>query len=95
MANEFDVSPEELQRIFDELIQPRLFRNAKPYPRGERPVLVQLGGQLAAGKSHALNDIVVRHGGRIVQLSPDQLRTFHPRYEEIMRDRPHEMRWSP
>lgn len=91
MANEFDVSPEELQRIFDELIQPRLFRNAKPYPRGERPVLVQLGGQLAAGKSHALNDIVVRHGGRIVQLSPDQLRTFHPRYEEIMRDRPHEM----
>jgi hypothetical protein len=87
----YEVSPERLQQIFDKRIKKLLFGSIKPVAPGERPVLILLGGQTAAGKSSALNGISERHGDDIAQINPDDFRLFHPKLDEIMRDAPHEM----
>ncbi|MFY7065491.1 zeta toxin family protein [Nocardiopsis changdeensis] len=87
----YDVGPEQLREIFDEYIKDLVFGDAQPAPPGQRPVMVQLGGQLAAGKSHALKGVINRHQGRVALVSPDDFRAYHPRYSEIMRERPQEM----
>ncbi|MGA5425184.1 zeta toxin family protein [Streptomyces lavendulocolor] len=48
------------------------------------PVVVLLGAQPAAGKSQAMAAVEQRHAGRsLVPLTGDELRAFHPRYEEL------------
>lgn len=91
MPAPYEVSPERLQKIFDKRIKKLLFGDIKPVAPGERPTLILLGGQTAAGKSSALNGISERHGDDIAQINPDDFRLFHPELNEIMRDAPHEM----
>ncbi|MFE1400369.1 zeta toxin family protein [Nocardiopsis dassonvillei] len=88
--SDFEVDRDELADIFTTAIRDLVFENAVPYPPGQRPVMVQLGGQLAAGKSTAMADIQARHGVHVVELKPDTFRPFHPQYARIVRDHPHE-----
>ena len=82
---------EELREIFHQEIVPMVFGGLEPFPQGQKPVLVQLIGQLAAGKSTALGDILERYPGRMAEVTPDRYRAFHPNYTQVMRERPHEM----
>lgn len=91
MADPYEVSEEQLQEIFDDYIKDLVFGKVTPTPAGERPVMVQLGGQLAAGKSSALKAIIARHSNQVARVSPDDFRDYHPKIDEIMRDHPQEM----
>lgn len=88
--SDFEVDLKELTNIFTDGIRDLVFEGATSYPPGQRPVMVQLGGQLAAGKSTAMADIQARHGVHVVELKPDTFRPFHPQYARIMREHPHE-----
>ncbi|MDA8371438.1 MAG: zeta toxin family protein [Nocardiopsaceae bacterium] len=89
MADE--VSEERLRQIFEKRIVRFLgFANADPV-HGRPPLVVLLGGQMAAGKSSSLARIIERHGGAIIPVSPDDFRAFHPAYEHIMAERPHDL----
>ncbi|GAB3209699.1 Zeta toxin [Marinactinospora thermotolerans DSM 45154] len=90
MADPYEVPKGELQDIFDEYIKGLVFGGVTPTPRGERPVMVQLGGQLAAGKTRALKAIISRHGDRVARVSPDDFRDYHTKIDEIMREHPQE-----
>ena len=65
MADE--VSEERLRQIFEKRIVRFLgFANADPV-HGRPPLVVLLGGQMAAGKSSSLARIIERHGGAIIR----------------------------
>lgn len=74
MPEPYEVRPEKLREIFDEYIKDLVFGDTQPAPPGQRPVMVQLGGQLAAGKSHALKGVIDRHRGQVALVSPDDFR---------------------
>lgn len=87
----FEVDEPTLRAIFEEELRPFVFDGIDPYPPGERPVFVQLGGQLAAGKSTALRSLMAQYQGRLAILSPDDYRRFHPQIDQIRHDHPHRM----
>ena len=91
MATPYEVPRKKLEKIFEDRIVPLVFGETERFAPGEKPVLVQLIGQLAAGKSTALGNILNQYPGRMAEVSPDQYRTYHPQYKQIMRERPHEM----
>ncbi|MET9797789.1 zeta toxin family protein [Nocardiopsis alba] len=78
------VSDGELHAIFEEEVMPFVFRNRHP---AERPELVLLGAQPAAGKSKA-QAAVFRTHPTVVPLSGDALRRFHPHYDALMEHDP-------
>jgi predicted ABC-type ATPase len=73
----------EHQRIFERDIVPAVFSGAKST---DRPVAVIFGGQPGAGKSAAVDATVRELGerGGAVQVIGDELRSYHPRYAELM-----------
>src|SRR5690606_23939959 len=74
-------------RIFAEEVRRFVFEGY-PKPVG-RPTLVLLGAQPAAGKSSAAAGLERRHpGGDLVPLTGDELRPFHPDYDEIVAEDP-------
>jgi predicted ABC-type ATPase len=82
-AEKYKLTEAEHQAIFDRRIKPDLFAGAKP---SEQPVAIIFGGQPGAGKSAAVDDAVRSLAGRggAVQVIGDDLRSFHPRYAELM-----------
>jgi UDP-N-acetylglucosamine kinase len=74
----------ELHTIFKDEVMPFVFRNHRP---AERPELVLLGAQPAAGKSKAQASIFRSHP-TVVPLSGDALRRFHPHYDALMEHHP-------
>lgn len=73
----------EHQSIFERDIVPALFSRAKST---DRPVAVIFGGQPGAGKSAAVDASVreLAERGGAVQIIGDELRSYHPRYAELM-----------
>lgn len=75
------LTEQQLRGYFDEYVRGYVFDDYQPQAK---PVLVLLGGQPAAGKSHAMAEAVRRHNGTVVPLTGDDLRPFHPRYKELL-----------
>lgn len=60
-----------------------------PYTSGlDEPTLVLVGGRPAAGKSRAIARATQGRAGELVPLSGDDLRPFHPQFEQLTRDHP-------
>lgn len=78
------LAPEQHRAIYEDRIAPRLFRTASPV---ETPAAVILGGQPGAGKSAMIAQAAqdFREAGGIVRIIGDNLRSFHPGYEELQR----------
>lgn len=75
------LSAAELQRIFNEDIRPYYFPDNQP--TATRPTIVLVGGQPGSGKSNATPRLIKERPG-IIPLSGDDLRAFHPQYEQLM-----------
>ncbi|MFB8314678.1 zeta toxin family protein [Streptomyces sp. NPDC055961] len=75
------LTEDQLRARFEERVKEFVFGGYEPQ---ETPALVLLGGQPAAGKSQAMAATVRRHGGTLVPLTGDELRPFHPRYQELL-----------
>ncbi|MGX1806327.1 zeta toxin family protein [Nocardia sp. NPDC055321] len=80
------VTPEQLERIFHEQIVPKLLSGATSVPDTETPEVVVVGGQMGAGKSTMIADVVATFADRggVTQISGDDFFKFHPRYPELM-----------
>ncbi|MGV9409180.1 zeta toxin family protein [Nocardia sp. NPDC003693] len=80
------VTPEQLERVFHEQIVPKLLSGATSVPDTETPEVVVVGGQMGAGKSTMIADVVATFADRggVTQISGDDFFKFHPRYPELM-----------
>jgi len=82
--DQYRLSEAEHQAIFEHNIKPDLFASAKSV---DAPVAVIFGGQPGAGKSAALDvakDELAQRGGA-VEIIGDDLRSYHPKYDVLMR----------
>lgn len=82
--DQYRLSETEHQAIFERDIKPDLFANAKSV---DAPVAVIFGGQPGAGKSAAIDaakDELAQRGGA-VEIVGDDLRSYHPKYNALMR----------
>jgi hypothetical protein len=81
--DQYRLSESEHQAIFERDIKPALFAGAR---LSSQPVAVIFGGQPGAGKSAAVEAAMNEFGprGGAVQIIGDDLRGFHPRYDELM-----------
>lgn len=78
-----------LRRVFDADVKEDLFTGHAPR---ERPVLVLLGGQPAAGKTQAQQTILHEYTtGELVEVTGDDLREYHPDYARLADYAPFEM----
>ncbi|MGW9256372.1 zeta toxin family protein [Streptomyces albidoflavus] len=85
-ARDYYLREEELRRHFEEKVRDFVFSGYAPQ---DRPVLVLVGGQPAAGKSQAMAGAKQRHAdSQLVPLTGDELRAFHPRYRELLDGHP-------
>lgn len=76
-----------LARVFTSEARDLLFVGHQPYR--ERPVLVLLGGQPAAGKTQAQRTILAEHpDDDLVEVTGDDLRRYHPDYDRLAREHP-------
>ena len=81
---QYKLSEEEHQAIYEKKITPRLFKDVKTV---ENPVAVMFGGQPGCGKSTLVNAAVkefISHGGA-VKIDGDALRAFHPLNTELLK----------
>ena len=79
------LSEAEHQAIFEQDIKPDLFTSAKSV---DAPVAIIFGGQPGAGKSAAIDaakDELAKRGGA-VEIVGDDLRSYHPKYNSLMRE---------
>ncbi|GAA3730936.1 hypothetical protein HDA32_005605 [Spinactinospora alkalitolerans] len=83
-SERYRLSDEALKDRFDEYVRAYVFEEHAP---SGSPVLVLLGAQPAAGKSRAQQAVVRAYPG-IVSLSGDDLRQFHPDYDDLMEQDP-------
>ncbi len=69
--------------IYERYIRPQVFADAVTQ---ESPKVVVFGGQPGAGKSRSVDDVVASFDGRggCVQVIGDDLRGYHPRYQELL-----------
>ncbi|MEU5030034.1 zeta toxin family protein [Streptomyces milbemycinicus] len=88
-ASDYYLTDKELRdRFEDEKRGVRKFVFSRYTPQ-DNPVLILLGGQPAAGKSQAMAAAQQRHAERqLVPLTGDELRPFHPRYQELLDTQP-------
>ncbi|MFI9155683.1 zeta toxin family protein [Streptomyces sp. NPDC053367] len=85
-ARDYFLTEEQLRARFEERVRDFVFHGYAPQ---EQPVLVLVGAQPAAGKSQAMAAAVQRHADRqLVPLTGDELRAFHPQYEELLAEQP-------
>ncbi|WP_281154702.1 zeta toxin family protein [Streptomyces sp. HYC2] len=85
-ARDYFLTEEQLRARFEERVRNFVFSGYAPQ---DQPVLVLVGAQPAAGKSQAMAAAVQRHADRqLVPLTGDELRAFHPRYEELLAEQP-------
>lgn len=85
---EYRLSEQENERIFQERVKPFLLREAsKDLRPSEHPTMVMVGGQPGAGKSKSIAAVrqeLEKHGG-VLQIAADDLRDFHPSHRKLMR----------
>ncbi|MDP3208153.1 MAG: zeta toxin family protein, partial [Rhodoglobus sp.] len=81
------ITPDTIDEIYRDLIQPMLFDGSSGVEPA--PTLVLLGAQPGSGKSRASARLLSEHDGMIA-LSGDDLRIFHPHYRTLITDRPQE-----
>ncbi|MFJ4622565.1 zeta toxin family protein [Streptomyces sp. NPDC088812] len=85
-ASDYALSQDELEELFERKVRSFIFDGHFP---STQPALVLLGGQMAAGKSHAMQAAQQRHqAAGLIALTVDELRVFHPQYTKLMRDDP-------
>lgn len=82
MSQPGDLTPDQLQRIFDEEVRPETIDDIAALSAAA-PVLVIVGGQPGAGKTRSLDQAARSHPG-IVPVVGDDLRLFHPLYRDVM-----------
>jgi hypothetical protein len=73
-----------LRDLFDSEVCLDVFGRSSP---SERPVLVLLGGQPAAGKTYA-HDRILAERPELVPVTGDDLRVYHPGYLRLVIDEP-------
>jgi zeta toxin family protein len=82
-----DLSPQQLQKLFETRIIPHLQDNRNTEPLdvepGERPHFVSVGGQPGAGKGRVIEVSGRAHPGSVI-VNGDDLRPFHPDYDQVM-----------
>jgi hypothetical protein len=75
------LSETELEAVWSEEIEPWLFADATT---AEDPVLVMVGAQPGAGKSHGIGRAEALHpDARFTRVIGDDLRPFHPAYPDL------------
>lgn len=84
-VEQYRLSEERRQEIFDTAIVPIIFEAIKP---AERPVAVFVGGQPGAGKSstqnHVQRELRAEDAHSVLGISGDDLRAFHPDYANLL-----------
>lgn len=79
-----DLTPEDFTARFDQRIRRRWGqRISRPGATDGQPTVVCTGAQPAAGKSRA-NAMVEREDPRLIPVIGDDLRKFHPDYDDLM-----------
>jgi len=80
---QYRLSEDEHQTIFEKEIKPDLFAGTKS---SDRPVAVILGGQPGAGKSASVDNAMIelQSKGGAVKIEGDALRDYHPAYSDLM-----------
>jgi len=80
---QYQLSEDEHQAIFEKEIKPDLFADTKS---SDRPVAVILGGQPGAGKSASVDNAMIelQSKGGAVKIEGDALRDYHPAYSDLM-----------
>ncbi|WP_181373604.1 zeta toxin family protein [Microbacterium sp. HMWF026] len=84
------LTPKQLRRRFDRTIVPVYLEPQREAPPGRRPRFVSVGGQPGAGKGGVLAATQSALPGAVV-VNGDDLRRFHPAYEQTMSDDPFRM----
>ncbi|TCC33875.1 hypothetical protein E0H75_42210 [Kribbella capetownensis] len=85
-ASDYFLSEDELRTRFEERVIDYVFG---PYQPQDRPVLVLVGAQQAAGKSQTIARARHRHAdSQLVPLTGDALRFLHPQHDTIMETEP-------
>ncbi|GAA2250048.1 zeta toxin family protein [Herbiconiux moechotypicola] len=84
------LSPEQLLRRFDRTIVPVYLEPQRDPVATGRPRFISVGGQPGAGKGGVLAAMQGAVPGAVV-VNGDDLRRFHPAYEQIMNDDPFRM----
>jgi adenylylsulfate kinase-like enzyme len=82
---QYKLSEEEHQAIYEQEIAPLLFNDVKTV---ENPVVVMFGGQPGCGKSDLVDaavDEFKSHGGA-VKINGDDLRANHPLNEKLLKE---------
>ncbi|WP_063038911.1 zeta toxin family protein [Nocardia pseudovaccinii] len=89
---EYVLTDDQIQQIFHEQIIPEMLTGAERVPESDRPELVVVGGQMGAGKSTAIRQLLDSFEGRggAVHLTADDFFRFHPKYAELMAGTDHD-----
>lgn len=82
MDSSFQLDSSEHDRIYSKIIEPTSFLDTSPV---ENPKLLIIGAQTGAGKS-TIVELSIREFAdhNVVTVNTDDLRAYHPRFEEII-----------
>jgi predicted ABC-type ATPase len=82
MDNSYRLDPSEHERVYAKAIEPASFLDTSPV---EHPKITIVGGQTGAGKTRVLElSMKEFDDGNVVIVNTDDLRAYHPRFEEIV-----------
>jgi UDP-N-acetylglucosamine kinase len=82
MNTNFDISEEEVRKIFTEILLPETIEGIVPNSRKEAVIL---GGQPGSGKS-ALARILLQKNSNMVFINGDDIRAYHPKYFAYLKE---------
>lgn len=90
-AHLYELDAHEIREIFDARIRPEWFP-PQSSPTPGQPAIVLLGGQPGAGKSLATQRIIgMYEDARMVAVTGDDFKRFHPHYHRLLRQAPLQM----
>src|SRR5271165_5516639 len=82
MTDRFHVSSEDLKLVYTETIEPLYFSRSSP---ATKPHAFIVGGQPGCGKTRVLdNSKRTFEAYNVVIVNTDDLRAYHPKFEEII-----------
>jgi len=82
MDSSFQLDSSEHVRIYSKIIEPTSFLDTSPV---EKPKLLIIGAQTGAGKSKIVELSIKEFAdNNVVTVNTDDLRAYHPRFEEII-----------
>ena len=87
--NKYELTKEELEKVFKEDVLPDFIDKYKIQESKDLTAYFTAGIP-GAGKSNIVKDISAKNPG-IPVIDMDELRSYHPRYDEIMENHPKEM----